>query len=226
MAKDTAIVFIDGNNFYHNLKKIRVNPNHLDFQKLVKFVCNHFECDLKEVRYYNSKPDIRDGQITYYKHMSFLEELKRIPCFVVKTRKLQSHSTKEVLNEKRELVKSLELCSKCKPIVKSYCEDCIGDFKKKEKGIDVMIAIDMVRKLIIDGETDVCILISGDADFIPALRLIEGSDRKVFSVSVVRGYAYNLRNNFECLVLNRTDLNKNCLKPFPKKKRFGRRKKA
>jgi uncharacterized LabA/DUF88 family protein len=78
-----------------------------------------------------------------------------------------------------------------------------------KKNIDVWIAVDMV-KVAIDG-TDVCVLVSGDADFVPAFDLIKNVGKDVLSVSVSRGYSNELRQKFPYLVLNREDLNK-CLK--------------
>jgi len=38
--KDT-IIFIDGNNWYHNSKGV-INPKDIDFKKSANFVCKHF----------------------------------------------------------------------------------------------------------------------------------------------------------------------------------------
>ncbi len=51
------------------------------------------------------------------------------------------------------------------------CPLCNHEYPRvKEKGIDVAIALDMVIAGI-EGKFDVAILVSGDADFIPATRL-------------------------------------------------------
>ena len=62
---EKAVLFIDGNNLYHNLKAMKINPGNIDFQKLVDMVCKHFNLSLKEVRYYNSMPTLRDGKELY-----------------------------------------------------------------------------------------------------------------------------------------------------------------
>ena len=91
MKKRRAIIFIDGSNFYHNSKSIIDKPGKIDFIKLAQFICLHFNFSLKEIRYYNSVPDISDGEEVYYKHMKFLEELKK-QGIIVKTRKLKKIS--------------------------------------------------------------------------------------------------------------------------------------
>jgi len=164
----SAIVFIDGNNFYHNTKKTHIKPSDVDFIKLSNFVCAHFTFKLKQIRYYNSRPDISDGELKYYRQMEFFSDLEKQGVKVI-TRKLQRNSTKEIKEEKDAIISGLELCPVCRPLVKQNCFECIGNVKKKEKGIDVKIAVDMIDYNLIKRECDKCVLISGDADFIPAM---------------------------------------------------------
>ncbi|MBI2630356.1 NYN domain-containing protein [Candidatus Pacearchaeota archaeon] len=173
MEKREAIVFIDGSNVYHNSKSIIDKPGKLDFQHLAEFICDHFNSSLKQIRYYNAVPDISENQKVYYKHMEFLEGLRK-KHIIVKTRKL-------------------------KKIKKSNI--------KFEKGIDVMIASDMIRKVLIEKECKICILISGDADFIPAMQVIKEAGYEVIVCSPEHGFSNELRQgNFRYLVLKKEDL--------------------
>lgn len=207
-----AFVFYDGNNFYHNVKKMGIKPSDVNFSKISELVCSHFNCVHKKSIYYNSVPSIKDGEKMYYRHMSFLSGIEKLPKFIVKTRKLQRSSTVEVLLEKREILNSLGLCDKCKPLVDANCSDCIGNVKIREKGIDVMIAVDMLNLSVIENKCDCCILISGDADFVPASKLIKKDKKDVFSAFVTKGYSYELRNNMPFFILNRKLLLDECLK--------------
>ena len=45
-----------------------------------------------------------------------------------------------------------------------------GKLLRVEKGIDVMIASDMAKLCLLDEACDVCVLVSGDADFLPVMR--------------------------------------------------------
>ena len=216
MPSKSAIIFIDGNNWYHNVKKFISKPGDIDLTKLSYFIANYFKVEVVEIFYYNSIPDIRDGELMYYRHMMFLSSLEK-EGIKVKTRKLQTNSTKELRNEKIILINSLDLCDNCKPIVKQSFLDEIGSIQKKEKGVDIMIAIDMIKKCIIDKECDCCILISGDADFIPAMQVIKDSGREVITSNVAYGYSRELRKgDFRYLILNRKILMDNCLKEFKK----------
>lgn len=210
-----AIIFIDGNNFYHNVKLTGIRPSTIDFEKLSRKVCAHFNCKLKEIKgikYYNSVPSIKDGVEVYNKHVSFLNDLKKNTIFDVKTRKLQRRSTAELLQEKQLIVQNLNLCKICLPLVEANCGDCIGMIQKKEKGIDVSIAVDMLNSCVIKNECDCCILISGDADFVPSLEIIRKTGKAVFSVSLTKGYSFDLRAKFKYKILNKDFLLNNCLK--------------
>ncbi|GBE53899.1 NYN domain protein [archaeon BMS3Bbin15] len=207
-----AIVFIDGNNFYHNIKKMSINPSSIDFFKLCEFVCLEFECNRKKTIYYNSIPHINDGKKVYWSHIKFLENLKKLPKFEVKTRKLQKNSTKEILEERQHIISKLDLCELCKPKAEENCNFCVGNIKTKEKGIDVMIATEMLEKSIIRKECDCCILISGDADFIPALDIIKSNGTDVFSASLPSGYSSELRKKHNYLVLKKGLILDECLR--------------
>ena len=175
MSKRRAIVFIDGNNLYHNLKSFSVKPNQIDLLKLSESVCGHFDCEMKAVRYYNSIPSINDGEETYRRHMHFLDLIASLLKFTVYTRKLQ-------------------------PIT------------RKEKGIDVMIAVDMLNLCVLRDVCDCCILISGDTDFIHATEIIKSYGKEVFSAFIPRGYSTELRNKLRFFVMKEDFLRNNCSK--------------
>ena len=82
-----------------------------------------------------------------------------------------------------------------------------GKKLRVEKGVDVMIAADMIDFCLVDGKCDVCVLISGDADFLPAMNVIKRQGSEVITASVGRGYSRDLRGgDFRYVVLKRGDL--------------------
>ena len=216
-GKKKAILFIDGNNFYHNInlmnriKKMGIKAGHIDYLKLSEAVCSWFGVTRKKTRYYNSVPNVEDGKEMYWKHVNFLKRLEKLPKFEVVTRKLQRSSTKGILQEKNEIISNLGLCEKCRPLVEINCRECIGNTKKREKGIDVEIATDMVEHAIKD-KCDCIIVISGDADFIPALKLAENNNKAVCTAFLTFGYSYELRNNFRFFIMGHNFIRDNCLK--------------
>lgn len=209
--KKKAIIFIDGNNLYHNLKQMKIKPSNIDFKKLTELITEHFNLELKEVKYYNSMPTLRDGKDLYFSHLRFIDSLRKIPGFTVYTRKLQVHSTKELLKEKQEFVDSMDLCNNCKPIVEQNILDAIGNVKKKEKGVDILLAVDLVE-FAIKNKADAFIVLSGDADFIPAMKLVKNNKKEVFSSSLAKGYSRQLRESFMFFVLGKNMIMENCLK--------------
>lgn len=205
-----AIVFVDANNWYHNVKKL-FNPSDVSITKVIKLICNNLNLDLQEIRWYSSIPDISDGEKTYYDHIHFLSELENEGIKVI-TRKLQRLSNKEILKRKRETIESLDLCDNCKPLIEACFLD-LSDIKRKEKGIDVWIAIDMIKKSIIDKKCDICILISGDTDFVPAVKLIKQNGKDVLSAFVPFGYSTELRNSTEYFIIRKETLIK-CFREY------------
>lgn len=82
----------------------------------------------------------------------------------------------------------------------------------REKGIDVMIAVDMLNLSVIEKECDCCILISGDADFVPASQIIKHHEKAVFSAFIPRGYSWELRKKLDFWTLGKEFLMENCMK--------------
>ena len=191
---------------------MKIKPGHVDFYKLSLLVCSFFGCEHKKTVYYNSVPSIGDGKRLYWSHMNFLKDLEKLPNFEVKTRKLQRTSTQELVQEKKETLATLDLCSKCRPIMESHFVDDLGPVKKREKGIDVMIAVDMLNLSTIENKCDCCILVSGDADFVPVLDLIKKHGKSVYSSSLTKGYSYELREKHIFKVLDKNTIIENCLK--------------
>ena len=205
-----AIVFVDANNWYHNVKKF-FRPSEISIIKIANLICNNLKFNLKEVRWYTSIPDIADGEKVYYEHMRFLSEVEKEGAKVI-ARKLQRLSNKEILKKKGEIIDSLDLCDNCKPLVEASFLD-LADIKRKEKGVDVWIAIEMIKKSIIDNECEVCILISGDTDFVPAVNVIKQNGKEVVSAFLPFGYSTELRNSTEYFIIRKETLIK-CLRDY------------
>jgi len=208
-----AIIFVDGNNWYHNVKNY-FEPRDIDILKVADLICKRQNINLFEIRWYVSVPNIQDGENMYYRHMSFLSSLEKKGIKII-TRKLQRLSNKEILERKKETIDNLDLCDICKPLIESVFLD-LADIKKKEKGIDVWIAIDMLKESIIEKNCDLCVLISGDTDFVPALDLIKKHGKQVLTAMVPKGYSSELRQKFPYLILNKEVLIQ-CLQDWTKK---------
>jgi len=210
-----AIIFFDANNWYHNVKKI-FNPGDIDLKKVGSLISKQFNLDVIEIRWYASVPSIADGELMYKRHRAFLGRLEKEGITII-TRKLQRLSNKEIISEKQKTIDNLDLCDVCKPLVESVFLDLV-DIKKKEKGIDIWIAIDMIRLSIIDNKCDMCILISGDTDFVPALEIIKKQGKEVLTSMVPWGYSSELRQKFPFFILKKETLMK-CLRSYKNAKK-------
>jgi len=212
-----AIVFVDASNWYHNIKDYsKFEPGKIDIQKIAELLSKVKNYKLTEIRWYASIPNIADGEDMYYRHMSFLNHLEKKEIKVI-TRKLQRLSNKEITKNKQKTINNLELCDTCKELVESVFLD-LADIKKKEKGIDVWLAVDMIKYCLMNKKCDVCILISGDADFVPALTLIKEENKDVLVASVPSGFSKELRDKFEYFILRKETLQK-CLKKYKENKK-------
>ncbi|MEK6757874.1 MAG: NYN domain-containing protein [Nanoarchaeota archaeon] len=200
-----AIVFVDANNWYHNVKKF-FKPGDISIKNVSNLICDNLKFDLKEIRWYASIPDIDDGEKTYYEHMRFLSELEKEGIKVI-TRKLQRLSNKEIIERKKETIESLDLCDNCKPLIEASFLSLV-DIKRKEKGVDVWIAVDMIKESIIENNCDIVILISGDTDFVPAVNLIKKAGKEVLSAFVPFGYSNELRNSTRYFIIRKETLTK------------------
>ena len=82
----------------------------------------------------------------------------------------------------------------------------MSDGKYHEKGVDVQIAVDIVRGAI-KSEYDLCYLISSDTDLIPAIQTARDEGKKIIYVGFEHFISYALsRNCTSSIVLKKNDL--------------------
>lgn len=75
-----------------------------------------------------------------------------------------------------------------------------------EKGVDVQIAVDMVRGAI-KNEYDICYLISSDTDLLPAIKDARTNGKKIIYVAFENNVSHALLNNCtSSIILKKKDL--------------------
>jgi len=159
-------IFIDGNNFYHNLKKnYKEYQSFMDFnfEKLAKILANKRE--IVNIFYYNAPLDITKDLEKYKSQQRFFEKLRRIPKFM------------------------LILCKLVKRKIKQT-----GEFYYTIKEDDIHMAVDMVEGAV-DNKFDTAILISGDGDFVPAVKAVQRRGKKVENIYFKKGSSQNLKHH-------------------------------
>ena len=72
----------------------------------------------------------------------------------------------------------------------------------------------MLNFSIIEDKCDVCVLISGDADFVPSLNIIKNKNKEVLTAMTPKGYSRELIEKFPFFLIKNETLLK-CLKDYP-----------
>ena len=159
-------IFIDGNNFYHGLKKIYGNSKSymdFDFDEFTKFLTKDRE--IVNIFYYNAPLDRTKNLEKYKGQQKFFEKIKKIPKF------------------------NLILCKLVKRKIKKT-----GEFYYIIKEDDIHMAVDMVEGAA-DNKFDVAIVVSGDGDFVPAVKAVKRRGKIVENVYFKKSFSRNLKQN-------------------------------
>ena len=181
-----AVVFIDGNNWYHSLKRIGVDSYALDYQKVArKLLLDNRE--LAGIRYYI-------GEI-----LSNIARIHRQKARLKDLRAQQVHISLGRIEKIPVSSKNNSLATKLNQIIERDSARIPDDihqeltqltrekiFTYTEKQVDVRIAVDLVSMAQRD-EYDVAYLLSADGDFVPAVEEARHWNKKVFAISASRG---------------------------------------
>lgn len=161
-----AIVFIDGNNFYFKLKELTSNEScRVD---LLSFDYQNFAKwlvatdTLTQVRYYIGAVRRKNGKDKD------------------KSERLYANQQKLLSKLDREQV-SISLGVLIQHPDKTY----------HEKGVDVKLAVEMIRLARIN-EYDVAYLLSSDTDLVAAVQEVQAFGKQVVYVGIAKGQSYGL----------------------------------
>jgi len=158
-------VFIDGNNFYFGLRKLYGKKKSLKCFDFEKFAqVLAGEDKVVGIFYYNAQLDKDNNSEKYQSQKEFFEKLKKIPKFHLVLCKL--------------LKRSITGTNKFYYIIK---ED------------DINMAVDMVENAY-DNNFDTAILVSGDGDFIPAVRSVKKKGKTVENIYFKNSSSRSLKN--------------------------------
>jgi uncharacterized LabA/DUF88 family protein len=155
-------IFIDGSNFYHQLKKA-FGKAAIDYRKFPEKLCGA-QRSLIQTYYYTAPfPRNIDPQKAI-DQQKFFACLQKIPNLSLCLGRL----------EKR----SLDLAPELKKSIEQALGNPLPPFYLVEKGVDVKIAVDMLR-LAIEDVFDTAILVSGDGDFADVLQAVKETGKGV-----------------------------------------------
>jgi uncharacterized LabA/DUF88 family protein len=156
---DHVAIFIDGGYIRAILKKY-YGGQKIDFLKLSDELCG--SCERFRTYYYmsppyQSQPSTPDENRRKADYDKFIENLKRLPRFMVREGYLQK--------------KHLPICQKCGIIQTPKCSQCGNTLPFKafeQKGVDVKLSIDLTQ-ISASKRIERAIILSADGDFSPAI---------------------------------------------------------
>jgi uncharacterized LabA/DUF88 family protein len=188
----SAILLIDGSNAYHSLKNMGVLPfDGEEYSELFEKLSSKFK--IKEIIFYDAVKNSRKDPEGYSKQQRFHERLRRAsPKLAIKIRKLQYYD--EISDEKISSASDeVGLMDACKSKLRAFLSRLGLVNNTKEKGIDVMIAIDAIEKAM-NKEAEAVILFSGDADFVPMAHMIKRFNLRIVNLHTFDGSSKELRD--------------------------------
>lgn len=204
MVLPRAHLFIDGSNCYHALKENKLYD---------KFTYESFFNELSKKYnitgsyYYDAIKNIQLEPSQYAKQQEFHARLqKSIPKLVIQTRKLKYLLKHDRMDAARH---NANFCKNCDKRLDKFLSEAGLLKSSKEKGVDILLVTDMVKGAF-QNRFDVALLVSGDADYVPAVELVQSLKKEVINVHFYSGSAFELRKTCNSHLLIHADEKGNC----------------
>lgn len=169
-----TIVYIDGQNFLYKVSERLINANLISDKQdiyslnISNLIQPFFPKEKLEIRYYGVKKIYHGKNVTKEiseKSIRFSDSLRRFKNYLRKDGVI--YVPKGSLK-----MRTSESCKKCGYI----------DYHFQEKGVDVGIAIDLVRDAITKQCSKIA-LVSSDTDLLPALQIVKEEKVKIAYIS-------------------------------------------
>lgn len=186
---DRAVLFIDGNNWYHELKEHGVtHQKRLDYARISDKLTG--PRDWLGTRYYIGRVQQRGDARLYRDQRQFLAGLERTdPRITTHLGRLEERpednpAARELLHYLANLPQRIDsdVYRHLMQIGKTHRRQTVT----VEKAVDVMLAVDLVVMAERD-EFDAAYVLSRDGDFTPAVAAVREHKKKVYGVSMRRG---------------------------------------
>ena len=186
---DRAVVFVDGNNWFHGLCDVGVGDRgRLDYAKICQKLVG--PRTWVATRYYIGQINQNHNATLYAQQRRFLAGLqntdKRISIHLgrIEPRDATNEAAREILSY---------LASPAAPIDRRVHVDLMAIANRHhqttvyvEKAVDVFLAVDVVSMALRD-EYDAAYLLTADGDYTPAVQIARGMGKKVYAASCLSG---------------------------------------
>jgi uncharacterized protein (TIGR00288 family) len=188
----SAVLLIDGSNFYHSLKREGRLPFDADeFQNLFEQISETYE--LHKIYFYDAIKSSRKEPESYSKQQGFHERLKRTnKSLSIRARKLR-YLVNVTDSRIEDVAKRMGIKGIHTDKLKLFLQKLGLIQLTKEKGVDVLLVCDAIE-LARTKNVDTILLLSGDADFVPAIKLIKSHGLKTVNLHAYRGSSKELRD--------------------------------
>jgi len=204
MPLKKTFVFIDSSNLYHSLKDNKLY-DYFDYKWLFEELSKKF--DVQRVFFYDAIKDRTIEPEQYARQQKFHERLKKkIPPLTIRQRKLRYIKVDKRIEKLKENAKY----KAHKTIIESFLKDSGLQKLSKEKGIDIMLVTDMLRGAF-QKKYETALLVTGDADFVPAVELAQTFNKDVINVHCYAGSSSELRNKCDSHIQIDLDGKHNCI---------------
>lgn len=182
---DRAILFIDGNNWYHSLKDLGVSDLfQLNYTRIATKLLGPRR--LVGIRYYVGQVKQEGNAELYAAQRRFVASLQASDHRIsVHFGRLESRPAQNTFShELRQLLSTLpvRLDPRVYRALSELATKHARPFIVVEKAVDVMIAVDMVVMAERD-RFDSAYLLSADGDFTPAVSAVRDLGKRVYAVS-------------------------------------------
>ena len=182
-------ILIDGNNFYKGCQ-LNFNRTDVDFRKLGLRLAKTVDGELLRIYYYNAHVSPKIDPLGYQRQQKFFDNLRATPFITLKLGHLVYH---RIRNE----------------------HGISAQYFPTEKGIDVQIAVDMIRMGLLKS-CDGIVLVSGDSDYIYAVRFAKDLGSNIYIASFPQGGSMELRNEGDGFVMMDYEFIHECfIRPTP-----------
>jgi uncharacterized LabA/DUF88 family protein len=185
---DRAILFVDGNNFYHGLKTAGVhNQGQLDFAKIARKVLGPRQWD--GLRYYVGQVRQTEDHLLYAQQRAFMARQRGLDGRIsFHMGRLEHKPAKDgCASELADYLSRLHVT------IDATVRAALVDIAKRHKGtvivekaVDVMLAVDLVI-LAERNEYDTAYVLSADGDYTHAVTFVRSKGKRVFALSAQSG---------------------------------------
>ncbi len=181
---DSAVIFIDGNNFYHGMRDIGLTTGvDFDYEAFSRKLLGGRKW--VETRYYTGRVQQKDDLTRYQTQRKFIAHLQRFSQISVFLGRLETRPAKGSNQKLQNWLNALprrddmDLPSNVVDELTMIAQSASAPIWI-EKAVDVMTATDMVS-MAYEKQYDVAYLVSADGDFTPAVKKVRAIGRKVFA---------------------------------------------